>query len=359
MFSKSTLRWLVLVCLLLLLLVGIVKILGSAAQFLLMAFLAAYLVLPLLNTLEKLRVPRMLSVVLLFLLISSLLVAIVFVVLPLVIEQLRELVVKIPEIITALTTKVQNVATLFGVEIPMSSLDLRGWIVEHLNDLFQRLGEPLMSWFKTLVTGSFSIFLWILNLALFPVFFFFVTLDYEKITQGLKSLVPAPWQPLLQKNLVRLNDVLAGFIRGQLIVCFVLATLYGLSFQILGVPFGLAIGIVGGLLSFIPYVGAGFAFLTAFVVKLSSGGTLPEMLLLVFVFGLIQSLESFVLSPRLVGSRVGLPPLLSILALICGANLLGFWGMIIAIPLAGFIRLLILDATRLYRASAFYRRPVL
>jgi len=233
-----------------------------------------------------------------------------------------------------------------------------------LRDYGQRIAE--LSWvtgqsaaqFLQNVSGvaiRFARFL--IDLSLFVVVAIYLMSDYRKLEQGAVELIPPRFRPRLGAIMARIDHQLQAFLRGQLLVCFVLMILYSLGFWLTGVPFGLVIGLVGGALSFIPYIGPSLTVVPAFGMTLLYYGLDRHLLGVLAVFVLVQLLESYFLTPRIVGGQVGLNPVWVIVALLVFSSLLGLLGVLIAVPLAAILKVILEETAAWYRSTAFYRGP--
>jgi len=179
--------------------------------------------------------------------------------------------------------------------------------------------------------------------------------DYEKISKEVKSFVPKSIQPKISHYIALSNTVLSGYIRGQLMVAFALAILYAVGLSAVGLKFGALIGIASGLISIIPYAGFTLGFLTAIIMALSNYSGMDQIFGIVAVFVIVQALEGIIITPKLVGDKVGLSAFATMLVLIIGGNLFGLMGMLIAIPLAAIIKSLIGELKAEYQQLNFYK----
>lgn len=329
--------------------------LGSAAIFLALAFGAAYLFFPTLIWLEKRKISRGLSVIFLFSVLTGGSVLILLLIVPRLFRELESLIRLLPGILQTLIFHAKSFIETYQLPLPTDMTELTTFIESHLTQILENLAQPLLKSATQLVTGFLGVLLWILNLILIPVFFFFLTLDFEEISKSLKDLVPKRLRPKATYYAQGLDQILSGFIRGQLMVCLVLAILYSVILSLLDVQFGFLIGTIAGLCSFIPYFGASIFVGTSILVSFWMGKPFSHFVWLLSLYGVIQAVESFILTPKLVGNRVGLQSLGAILSLIVGANLFGFWGILIAVPLGGFVKFIALDLLSLYKDSSFYR----
>ena len=210
-----------------------------------------------------------------------------------------------------------------------------------------------------------EIFLWLLNrtgrlagamvgLLMVPVFAAYLLYDFDRITAGVRDLVPGPYRDWVVEVARDVDGVLGEFIRGQLIVMLILAVLYSLAYLIVGVKLAVLIGVVAGLLSFIPYVGGGVALVLAVVMSLIYWTDWSQLISVLVVYSIIQVFEGFVITPRIVGDKVGLPAVWVLFALLVGGELFGFMGVLLALPAAAVIKIFVGRGLTWYRASELF-----
>jgi len=317
--------------------------LGSAAKILGLAFAAAYLSFPLVRWLEKRGVPPLYAVSGIFVLVSGLATLIGLFVLPSLFSDLQTFITKLPALASAANLKIRELLVRFNLSILPRDANMQSYLNEHMVKLLQNFADPFWKMLEGVVSGAGSVVVWVLNVILFPIFFFYLVLDYPNIKPTIMNFVPMNIRPKFKSYMAKFDDILSGFIRGQLIVCSCLAAMYSTGLAISGVEFGVLIGISCGYLSFIPYLGAIAVVAISVLVSLANSAGFEIYLGIAITIAIVQSLESFYLTPRLVGNKVGLNSLLTILALIAGANVAGFWGILLAIPIAGMLRVIILD----------------
>jgi predicted PurR-regulated permease PerM len=181
--------------------------------------------------------------------------------------------------------------------------------------------------------------------------------DFDRITAGIQDLLPLRYRERVTRYAREVDLVLSQFMRGQLTVMAIMAVLYGTAYALLGVRLAVLIGLAAGLLNFIPYLGSAFA-LTAGVLMSLLGGWHPGQLAgVVVAYAAVQSFESFVITPRIVGKTVGLNEVWVILALFVGGELFGFMGILLAVPSAAVAKIFVARGIKRYRASALYLTP--
>lgn len=205
------------------------------------------------------------------------------------------------------------------------------------------------------LSGGLAFFNLISLLVITPIVAIYLLRDWDRFTQRLDAWLPRDQADTIRAQLREVDRTLAGFVRGQATVCLCLATIYGGGFSLVGLDFGLALGLFAGVLSFIPFVGSGVAFIGSVILALLQFPDWTHVLLVVAVCVVGQVLEGYVLTPKLVGDRVGLHPVWVIFALLAGGALFGFVGVLIALPVAAVCGVLVRFALLQYLGSGYYR----
>ena len=222
-------------------------------------------------------------------------------------------------------------------------------------DLAQRAAQYAGGFTNSLLSHGaalLDILSWII---ITPVVAFYLLIDWPKMLQAIDGLVPPRHRETIWGLGHEIDLALAGFLRGQSLVCLFLAAWYGIGLSLIGLNFGLLIGIVGGILSFVPYVGSLLVLVIAVVIAIVQGW--PDWHLLALTLGVVlvgQFLEGNVLSPKLVGDKVGLHPVWLIFALLAFGSVAGFTGLLVAVPVAAAAGVLIRFAAQRYKESPFY-----
>lgn len=346
--------FLILVCLLIIIFFAVLG-LGSALIPLLASFAGAYLFFPLIQKLEHQGINRRLLVVGIFLLFTffSLLVTALF--LPVLINESVNFVQTLPESTLKAIEKVQIILGGWGYSVNVSVDSLKSLFITHQSTISSGLIKGITTSLNLAFSGITSWLIAILNIFLVPLFFFYLIIDFEKISDNLVSMIPRSALPKMTYYLKVTDTVLSGYIRGQIMVALILSLIYSVGLSLIGLQFGLAIGICAGLLSIIPYVGFTIGLVSSIVMGLAHFDGIGTFVGIAIVFGFGQLLESFWITPKLVGDKVGLSPLATVLALIIGGNLLGFIGMLIAIPTVGIAKHIFLDLKTEYQNSDLYK----
>ncbi len=304
------------------------------------AFALGYLLNPVVDRLERLGFNRlgatlliMACFALVFALISVLIGPVLWRQLASFIEALPAYAVKLEELISAETARLAR--EYGGVLTEKFGLGNKagGELASATNDLVTQAAQWAASFLKSLLTGGAALISLISLLVVTPVVIFYMLLDWHKMIATIDGLVPLRHRETVRALAREIDTALAGFLRGQALVCLFLGTWYGIGLSLIGLNFGLLIGITAGILSFIPYVGSLTALVFSSTVAIVQGW--PQWKLLAMSLGVVligQFLEGNILSPKLVGELVGLHPVWLIFALLAFGSLFGFTGLITAVP---------------------------
>lgn len=333
--QSSTLRWLpvlVVVVLVLLLFVQLRDILMPFA----VGALIAYLGDPLVDRLEARGFTRTSGVALVFALLMAILVILAAVVVPVLIQQLSQLAAAIPDAYRwfseVAVPKLQSQLSLSPVALP--TIDWQTSLSEH----WQSVGQVTGGVVQKVTTSSLSLIAGILNLALIPVVAFYLMRDWDLMMAGLLKLVPRAWVTNVTESVAEAHGVLEAFVRGQFVVMGAQALMYSFGLWLVGLNYAVLLGLMAGVAALIPYAGAVIGIGSAMIVGYFQFGFDPLALgLVASVFVAGQLIESFLLTPILIGDRIGLHPVAVIFALMAGGQLAGFTGVLVALPVAAVL----------------------
>jgi predicted PurR-regulated permease PerM len=312
----------------------------------------AYLGSPAVTWAERHRIPRTVGTLLVILVILLLLLALFLVLVPLVEAEFTQVIRHLPEMAGHLYGYVapwliQN----FGIDPELDMASIKHLITENI-DSARMLSLKLLSGVRaggTLLLGL------LINLALIPVVMFYLLRDWDKIVQHIDALLPRRWLGEVRTMATEIDRVLAEFLRGQLSVMGVLAVYYVAGLWLAGLHYFLPIGVLTGLLVFIPYVGFGLGLTLGILAALLQWNGWPGFLAVAAVYGIGQLLENYVLVPWLVGDRIGLHPLAVIFALLAFGQLFGFAGVLLALPASAALLVGLRHLRAAYDASDLYR----
>jgi predicted PurR-regulated permease PerM len=298
----------------------------------------AYILFPLIRKLEKKGIHRNIATIFISFIFILIISAITYFVVPKLYQDAKAFIKELPTYTLALLEKTEVIFQKFDIALDLSKDNIEEIISTNITtisgSILQKMTTGLEGFFSSLI----NIMLFILNIFLVPLFFYYVVNDYEKIIKNIKELVPDVFEPKVQKYISLTDKVLSDFVRGQLLVAICLGTIYAIGLTIIGLKFGLLIGFISGVLCLIPYVGAILGFFIAAIVGFTTNLDINHIFQITCLYGVTQALEGNVITPKLVGNKVGLSAFVSVLALIIGGNLFGFIGMIFAIPIAAIVK---------------------
>jgi predicted PurR-regulated permease PerM len=344
------------------LLLGILLVLWRLAPVLtpfVVAAILAYALTPLVNRLNALgrgHLPRVLIVVLVELVFLALLLAIGLLIVPILVEQLPLLREQVPPLLNQVNAFLAPTLAALGLDVSLDVVSIRGFLIEHLSANLEDGVVQLMASVK--MGGSVALSL-LGNAVLIPVALFYLLVDWQRLINMLLVLVPPRLRGTVDSFTHEADSILGQYLRGQLLVMGVLAVYYSLGLALFGLNLALPIGVFTGLAVAIPYVGFGLgmvlATLAGFLEFSAQSGHISTLVMVAVVYGLGQLIESFYLTPRLVGERIGLHPLAVIFALLAFGQLLGFVGVLMALPLSAVLLVAVRRLRSAYLASALYR----
>lgn len=319
----------------------------------LVSFILAYLGDPLVDRLERWKLPRSLAVLAVFLLTLIALVLLLALIVPMVVREFAALFAHVPEALAWINTQALPwLSVHFGVDLQhFAPAKLAALVSDNFVSAGKLAGNTLLS----VSRSSGAVFGFFLNLVLIPVVTFYLLRDWDRLTARLAVLVPRTGAPTVTRLTRECDEVLGAFLRGQLLVMVSLAILYSLGLSLIGLDSAVAIGVIAGLLSFVPYLGVITGVVLALLAALlqGQGWALPVEVIVVFIIG--QMLSDFVLTPRFVGERIGLHPVLVIFAVLVGGELFGFTGVLLALPVAAAGTVLLRHAHARYLQSRLYQ----
>jgi predicted PurR-regulated permease PerM len=333
-------------------LLWLVALLSPILTPFLLAGLLAYVCNPLVDRLQSLRLPRILAVLAVMLLLTGVLVGVILILAPLLIEEAGVLADRLPDALTLANQKLSPwLRETFGIKLRLDPASLRKLATDNIGSL-QGLGQHL---YQSLKIGGIALLGLLVNLMLTPVVMFYLLVDWHRLVARIDNGIPRAWHAKAVGMARDIDVVLSQFLRGQVLVMLTLAVYYSLALWIVDLPSAISIGLLTGLLIFIPYIGFATGFLLALLVALLQVAGPGPIVAVLVVFGIGQVLEGFLLTPFLVGERIGLHPLAVIFALMAFGQLFGFFGVLLALPASAALLVGLRELRTLYLSSRFYR----
>jgi predicted PurR-regulated permease PerM len=312
----------------------------------------AYLGTPLVALAERRGISRTLGTVLFVLLVALALLALFVVLIPLIRAEVTLAAQRLPDLVNNLTAQAAPwVEAHFGIRLAFDIDTIRDFVSENMQSA-QDLSLKVLS---GVTTGGRILVSLLINLALIPVVMFYVLRDWNMLIARIDGLVPPRWQTKTRTMAREIDDVLGEFLHGQLLVMVVLAIYYAIALKLAGLERGLSIGVLTGLLVFIPYVGFGLGLILGIIAALLEWNGWPGFVAVLSVYGIGQLLENYVLIPYLVGDRIGLHPLAVIFALLAFGQLFGFAGVLLALPVSAALLVGLRQMRAVYVESPVYQ----
>lgn len=311
----------------------------------------AYFLDPLADKLEALLKSRSAATAVILLAFFVVVTALGVALFPLLQAQVTGLVARIPDAIEAARQLVEPVVAQIEQELGADE-------IQKIKDNAGTIAGEAVSWvagmLKSLFLGGKAFVNTLSLLFIMPVVAFFLLRDWDLLVAKVDELLPRSSAATIREQFREIDATIAGFVRGQATVCLALGTIYATGLTLVGLDFGLLIGLGTGVLAFVPYVGMIIGLLVAFGVALMQFSDIISFAMVAGVFAVGQTIDAAFLTPNLVGGRVGLHPVWIIFALMAGGTLFGFTGVLLAVPVASVIGVLVRFAIGRYRASVLY-----
>ena len=316
------------------------------------AFALAYLLDPVTDRLESLKISRTFSVLVLMAGVFSLVTGIGLLIFPLLKLQAEHLVSNLPNYIAIMQEWMYPLLGVVGEPEKIQGILNRELL--KVGELPLKVISSITSILWGSVAGLFSFILLLANLVIIPVVMFYLLRDYDLINKKMLSFVPARSREQVLSLIKEIDGVLAGFVRGQLMVGLIMAGLYSIGLFFCGTPMSLFIGLLAGLASLVPYLGLVFGFVPAAILTFMQTQDWVLVFGVAGVFAVVQGLEGMIITPRIVGEKIGLHPVAIILAVLLGAEFFGLVGVIVSVPVAAALNVLFTHGLNEYKSSSFY-----
>jgi predicted PurR-regulated permease PerM len=326
------------------------------------AFLIAYMLDPLVDRIEANRLlrgkPIARAVGIAVLLVGSFALAAVaiLVIVPMVYEEVASFLRRLPALVAHSRAALEPMLAEYGLEIPTSVGQALEELHLDIQSVLTKGYTPVTAVVKWLLGGTASAVGAIIAALIVPVFAFYLLYDFDVIVAKVGELIPPRHRPQANSFFRDVDSVLGQFFRGQFTVMATLAVLYAVGYGSIGVPLALPIGIMAGFLSFIPYVGSTLALVTALLMTALDWQGWEQILWVLGVHIVIQGFEGFVITPKIMGDTVGISAITVLFALLVGAELLGFTGVLLAVPAAAVSKILLQRIHERYLGSEFFVR---
>ena len=317
----------------------------------LVAAVLAYALQPAVERLVRRRIPRVVAVVLVEVAAIITVLAVLLLIVPILSKQLPLLREQIPLFAERLNTGLAPWLARLGVDVAFDIASIKAFVLKYLDANFE-------DWMATALTSARiggSILITVVgNAVLVPVVLFYLLMDWPHLIERARRMVPRRFRESVDGFFSECDAVLGQFLRGQVLVMLILAAYYAIGLALFGFDLALPVGVFTGLGMAIPYLGFGLGLVLALLAGVLQFASLYGVLAVAVVYGVGQLLESFILTPRLVGERIGLSPLAVIFALLAFGHLLGFVGVLVALPLSALLVVAVRRLRSIYMSSRMY-----
>jgi predicted PurR-regulated permease PerM len=335
-------------------LIVLLVVLGPVLTPFVAAGVLGYALLPLVERLVRIKVPRALAVSIVILTAIVVILGLLLLVVPIVQKEIAQIKLQLPNLTAQVTGEViPKLKQWLNLDIKLDATTVKAWLTEHVSSGGTDVAATVFNYAKS----GWSAALEVIGLVfLVPVVLFYVLLDYPLIKEKAIALVPPRWRGISGQWASEIDQMLSQYLHGQGKVMLALACYYSLGLLIAGFELWLPIGILSGLLVFIPYLGFALGLVFALAAGLLQFGLAKGLILVAVIYGAGQVIESIFLTPKLVGEQIGLHPLAVILALLAFGFLFGFIGVLMALPLSACLVVALRHVHRNYLASPFYKQ---
>lgn len=317
------------------------------------ATILAYIFDPIVDKLEAKGVKRGIGTALAVVMLLVGFALFLLIVLPLFYKEIAMLSEQIPEFVEQLKTRAMPwLKESFGIELNIDPASFRQLIADNLQDA----GGLAQKVFSGVRIGGLAVLGFLINLMLVPIVLYYVLRDWDGIVARVDDLIPRRWHAKVSEMAREVDGVLSEFLRGQISVMLIMAIFYVTGLWLVGLKFALPVGLITGLLVFVPYLGSGTGLLLGTIAAVMQFPNANGVFLVWAVFAVGQLLEGFVVTPWLVGDRIGLHPVAVIFALLAFGQIFGFFGVLLGLPASAVILVGLRHLKRHYQAGGLYKK---
>ncbi|MDH3975490.1 MAG: AI-2E family transporter [Deltaproteobacteria bacterium] len=323
------------------------------------AVIIAYLLDPLIDKLETYKISRSIAIIILISVTVTLATLLLLLLVPAIEAEMRALIMKLPAYAeTIKTTAIPFFENLASKLLPAESFNMNSILAEGENLL---KSVPLDIW-KSILAGmsstlksTFSLVVSIIGTMIIPLYLYYILKEFDHMKEKVITLIPPRNRDFIIARFKDTDEILSAFIRGQMIVCLILGIIYSAGLGIIGLDLALVIGLLSGAAFIIPYLGSIISFGTAAIFAYLQFHDFTPVIYVAILYGFAQIVEGTLLTPKIVGDKVGLHPLAVIIAVITAGELFGFLGILIAVPGVAILKIFVLSAIESYKESSYYK----
>jgi predicted PurR-regulated permease PerM len=314
------------------------------------AFLIAYMLDPVVDRLESWGIPRAGGIAILLTIVLGSIAAFLVFAVPGMVRELIAFVSELPDKTERLIARHEPTLREYGIEPPHNVQEL----LEQIDLSSEHMPSPWET-MKTLAGGAARAVAAVVAALIVPILAFYLLYDFDRMIAAIRELIPWRFRPFVVEVAREIDDVMGHYVRGQVTVIVILAVLYSIGYAIVGVRLALLIGVIAGLLSFIPYIGGAISLALALLMTFLNWTGWPQLVGVLVVYVVLHVVEGFVLTPKIMGDKLGLASIWVMLALLAGGELFGFLGVLLAMPAAAVMKVFVVRALRWYRESEMFK----
>jgi predicted PurR-regulated permease PerM len=322
-----------------------------------LAFAIAYVLDPVVDRLEKWRIPRGAAILVVLLGFLAAVGAFLLLVVPEIVRDVTSVMRELPDHAKHALDRAGPWLAKQGVAVPHTADEWIARLKERASGISASSLAPVGDLLKAFIGGTASMFGAVLGALIVPILAVYLLADFDRMVAGIHDLLPHRIRPTVVSYAREIDTTLNQFLRGQLTVMAILAVLYGGSYWVLGVRLAVPIGIAAGVLNFVPYVGSAFALVAGLLMALVGGGGWVQIVGVIVAYAVVQTLEGFVITPRIVGDSVGLKEIWVLLAIFVAGEIFGFLGVLLAVPASAVLKIFVSRAIARYRESTLFLEP--
>lgn len=322
-----------------------------------LAFTIAYILDPVVDRLERWKIPRPAAIAIVFVGFVAAVAGFLLLVVPDIVRDVAAVARELPDHAKRWMAIAEPKLAELGIHLPHTADEWLAQLKAKSESVSAAQLAPVGTAIKAVIGGTVSAIGAVVGALIVPILAVYVLADFDQLVSGGRALIPMRWKPTVTAYVREIDASLAQFMRGQLTVMLILAVLYGGAYALLGVRLAIPIGIAAGILNFVPYLGSAFALVAGLLMSLIGGGGWGQIIGVVVAYAIVQTLEGFVITPRIVGESVGLREVWVLLALFVGGEVFGFLGVLLAVPAAAVLKIFVTHALEHYRESTLYLAP--
>lgn len=325
----------------------------------LIAVILAYILDPLIDKLETYKIGRSPAILLLTLITVFFLLIATVIILPAIEGEIKTVVKKLPAYMEVIKNEaLPKIEGIISKVLPGKVINLSSIIAEGESALRKApidIWKSLLSGMTSTLKGTLSLIISIIGAMIIPLYLYYILKDFDSFKEKIMSIIPPRSRAKVLEMAGETDEVLSAFIRGQMMVCLILAILYAIGLGIIGIDLAIVIGFLSGALFIIPYLGTVIGLLFASTMAYLQFHDLNHLIYVAALYGAVQIVEGVIITPKIVGEKVGLHPLAVILSVIIAGELFGFLGILLAVPTAAVLKIFASSVEEQYRQSKFFK----